>query len=75
MSNADPTPNADQILANAMGPQSVSADGLTVTGRSAKDQIDALQLADANRTAAKRRRGVLLTRFVPGSAVGEDRRG
>jgi len=74
MSTADPTPNADSILTNAMGPQSVSADGLTVTGRSAADQIAALQQADANRTARKRSRGVLLTRFVPGSAVGETRR-
>lgn len=74
MSTADPTPNADSILTNASGPQSVSTDGLIVTSRSAADQIAALQQADANRIARKRSRGVLLTRFVPGSAVGEDRR-
>jgi hypothetical protein len=74
MSNADPTPNADSILSNSAGPQSVSTDGLTVTSRSAADQIAALQQADANRIARKRSRGVLLTRFVPGSAVGEERR-
>jgi hypothetical protein len=64
---------ADKILTNALGPQSVTSDGLTVTARSTKDQLDALAAVTANQAGRKRRRGLLLTRIVPGSAVGETR--
>lgn len=64
---------ADKILTNALSPQSVSADGLTVTARSTKDQLDALAAVTANQAGRKRRRGLLMTRIVPGSAVGETR--
>lgn len=75
MNKSLPTVNADQILANANSPQSVSADGLTVTARSTKDQLEALDVAAANRTATKKRRGLLFAKIIPGSAVGGDRRG
>lgn len=65
--------NSQTILNNALGPQSVSSDGLTVTARSTKDQLDALAAVTANAAGRKRRRGLLMTRIVPGSAVGETR--
>lgn len=65
--------HSQTILDNALSPQSVSADGLTVTARSTKDQLDALAAVTANAAGQKRRRGLLMTRIVPGSAVGETR--
>lgn len=67
--------DAEQILNNATGPQSVSTDGLTVTARSTRDQLEALDVAAANRNATKKRRGLLFAKILPPSAIGCDRRG
>ena len=61
---------ADTVLASAIGPSSVTVDGMTVTSRPAADQLLALQVAESNRNAMKKRRGLAYARIVPGSAVG-----
>ena len=64
---------AETVLASAMGPTSVSVDGMTVTGGSASDQLAALQVSESNKNARKKRRGLAMARIVPGSAVGGGR--
>lgn len=64
---------ADSVLASAMGPNSVSVDGMTVTSGSTKDQLAALQVSESNKNARKKRRGLAMARIIPGSAVGGGR--
>ena len=73
MAESSPTP--ESILAESMSPSSVSVDGMTVTRGDTSKQLEALAVAEANRNATKKRRGLLMARIVPGSAVGSDRRG
>ena len=61
----------ETILAGAMSPASVTVDGMSVTSRSTKDQLEALGVSEANRLATKKRRGLLFARIIPGSAVGQ----
>lgn len=70
----DSTPTADSILADAVGPASVTVDGMTVVSGNTNDQLAAMDVANANRNATKKRRGLLFARITPGSAVGCDRR-
>lgn len=67
---SDTTVTADTVLAGAMGPNSVTVDGMAVTSGDASQQLDALQVAESNRNALKKRRGLAYARIVPGSAVG-----
>lgn len=68
MSNPEIT---DQQIADAAAaPQSVSADGVTVTNRSMDDLRKAREEL-ANSNASKPRRGVLFTKMIPGSARGQ----
>lgn len=64
---------AETVLSSAMGPTSVSVDGMTVTSGSASDQLAALQVSESNKNARKKRRGLAMARIVPGSAVGGGR--
>ena len=61
---------AESVLAAAMGPNSVTVDGMTVVSGDANQQLAALQVAEANRNALKKRRGLAYARIIPGSAVG-----
>ena len=65
---------AETILDGAMNPSAVTVDGMTVTRGSTKDQLEALGVSEANRLATKKRRGLLMARIIPGSAVGQSRR-
>ena len=69
MANATP----EDILAGAMGPNAVTVDGMSVTSGNTKDQLDALDVVAANRNATKKRRGLIMARITPGSAVGTSR--
>lgn len=60
-----------QIADAAVAPQSVSADGVTVTNRSVADLRQAREELANNGNASKPRRGVLFARMIPGSARGE----
>lgn len=73
MSAADETVTADTVLTGAMGPNSVTVDGMAVTSGDTTQQLAALQVAEANRNARKKRRGLAYARIVPGSAVGGPR--
>lgn len=69
MSNPEIT---DQQIADAAAaPQSVSADGVTVTNRSMDDLRNAREELANNSNASKPRRGVLFTKMIPGSARGQ----
>lgn len=55
----------DAIVSNAQSPQSVSVDGTNVTARSAKDQADALALAQQQGIDVRQLFGNR-TRLIPG---------
>lgn len=61
---------AESVLASAMGPASVTVDGMAVTAKSASEQLAALQVSESNRNARSKRRGLAYARIIPGSAVG-----
>jgi hypothetical protein len=69
MSN-NPTITDQQLADAAAAPQSVSADGVTVTNRSVEDLRKAREEL-ANTNASKPRRGVLFSKLIPGSARGQ----
>jgi dihydroorotate dehydrogenase len=60
-----------QIADAAAAPQSVSADGVTVTNRSMDDLRKAREELANNTNASKPRRGVLFAKMIPGSARGQ----
>jgi dihydroorotate dehydrogenase len=60
-----------QIADAAAAPQSVSADGVTVTNRSMDDLRKAREELANNSNASKPRRGLLFTKMIPGSARGQ----
>lgn len=60
-----------QIADAAAAPQSVSADGVTVTNRSMADMRLAREELANNQNASKPRRGVLVAKMIPGSARGQ----
>lgn len=60
----------DQQIADAAAtPAAISVDGVSITNRSTQELLDAQDgLAQSN--ASSPRRGLLLSRLIPGSAVG-----
>ena len=60
-----------QIADAAAAPQSVSADGVTVTNRSMADLRQAREELVNNSNASKPRRGLLFSKLIPGSARGQ----
>ena len=58
----------DAIEEGAVGPASVSTDGVTVTQRSTRELIEADRYAEANR-ATQRGLGIKRTKIVPPGAV------
>lgn len=63
----------DAIAETAARPKSISADGTAVQMPSVQEQIEAASFVAANQAARKPRRGIAITRLIPGSAVGRDR--
>lgn len=60
-----------QIADAAAAPQSVSADGVTVTNRSMADLRQAREELANNSNASKPRRGLLFSKLIHGSARGQ----
>lgn len=61
----------DTIAEEATKVQSMTVDGVTVTKRPLKDLIEAQEKLDNNARATSPRRGLQLTRLIPGSARGQ----
>ncbi|QDV23439.1 hypothetical protein [Aureliella helgolandensis] len=62
---------AGEIAANATDPQSITVDGVTVSNRNLKDQIEADRYLAAKRAAKRAPFGVRFARVNPGGAVRE----
>lgn len=60
-----PATIADAIEENAKGPQSVSADGVSVSARPIDEQIKADQYLTGKEAATKAHRGLRFTKLIP----------